>query len=98
MNRRHFALAAVAFLTRTQEAIAQECTVGFINGMLRFSPECSSLTVPGAPFGVAPPSHMVAPVVEGTTTAVQTAEERSMEQLKEERARRDNKKDRRRAP
>jgi hypothetical protein len=97
MNRRRFVLiAAVTAVARTHETVAQECTVGFANGILRFSPDCSTLTIPGAAFGVSPPSHLVAPVSEGTATDVETPEERRIARLLEERERRDNKRGRRR--
>lgn len=44
------------------------CTVGFVNGVLQFSPDCALLTPPGLGFGVAPPSHLAPAITDEAPT------------------------------
>jgi hypothetical protein len=103
MNRRRLAATAVvallspaAAIVRAQPIQGDGCTLSFVNGMLRFGPECTSLDVAGLPFDVAPPSHLVSPPVTTTTGVTVSTRETRAERLLTERERRDAKKNRRR--
>jgi hypothetical protein len=90
MNRRRFVLASLATLAVPQVARAQTtasgCTVGFVNGILQFDPNCSTLTIPGLPFTVAPPSNLV-PAASSTSTTGTTnvVQEQRVAQLQRKR-------------
>jgi hypothetical protein len=91
VDRRRFALAALALagapVVARAQATTTECAVGFVNGILQFDPACPTLTMPGMPFGVAPPSHLVGAPIDETaaTTAAQTAEQEQQEKLQAKR-------------
>ena len=64
-RRRLFTAAAAVAALRFQSARAQTttdsgCTIGFVNGLLQYSPDCPLLTPPGLGMAVAPPSHLIA--------------------------------------
>jgi len=44
---------------RAQTTADTGCTLGFLNGLLQFDPDCPLLTPPALGAEVAPPSHLV---------------------------------------
>ena len=63
-RRRLFTAAAAAVALKFQPARAQTtaepgCAIGFLHGLLQYSPDCSLLTPPALGAAVAPPSHLV---------------------------------------
>jgi hypothetical protein len=103
MNRRRFILAAAATAATPALAYAQtttptgECTIGFVNGLLQYSPDCPALTPPGLNIEIAPPSHLALPPVDeaAADTAAQEAATEEQQRLTEKRNRKDEKKNRR---
>ena len=79
-RRRLFTAAAAIAALRILPARAQTtadpgCSIGFVNGLLQFSPDCPLLAPPALGAEVAPPSHLVslaqaADGGTGTTTGV----------------------------
>lgn len=104
MNRRRFIALGAAAAVAPAVAYAQtttttaECTIGFVNGLLQYAPNCPLLTPPGMGMAIAPPSHLApAPVDEAAAdAAAQAAETEAQERLTERRNRKDEKKNRRR--
>jgi hypothetical protein len=47
------------------------CSVGFVNGLLQFSADCSGLTIPGLAMTVMPPSQLMQVATSGTTNTLQ---------------------------
>jgi hypothetical protein len=98
MNRRRFVLASLAAATIPTVVRAQTttsgCTVGFRNGILQFHPDCSTLSIPGLSFEVAPPSHMVGQVDDGTTSTTNTVRDERIEKLQRRRDKKRRKQDR----
>ncbi len=63
-RRRLFTAAAAVAALRFQPVRAQpladtSCTIGFLNGLLQFDPDCPLLSLPALGAEVAPPSHLV---------------------------------------
>jgi hypothetical protein len=63
-RRRLFTAAAAVAALRFQPARAQtladpSCSIGFLNGLLQFDPDCPLVTPPALGAEVAPPSHLV---------------------------------------
>lgn len=99
MDRRRFilvatgtSLAAVPALARAQTSVGG-CTVGFVNGILQFSPDCALLTPPGLDFAVAPPSHL-APAITDEAPADGVEIERLVIQRDRKRSRLNRRRDR----
>jgi hypothetical protein len=79
-RRRLLAAALVVAALKIQPARAQTtadtgCTIGFLNGLLQFSPDCSLLSPPALGMEVAPPSHLVtlAQAADGATSTTTEA-------------------------
>src|SRR5262245_59674736 len=72
MDRRRLLVAGLASLVLPDVARAQTttggCTVGFLHGLLQFDPNCATLTIPGLPMSVSPPSHLVAAIDDGAVS------------------------------
>ena len=98
MDRRRFLLASVAAALVPAIARAQtttgECTVGFVNGILQFDPNCSTLSVPGLPMSVSPPSHLVGAVDDGSTSSTNTVQAERIELLQRHRSKKRRKQNR----
>ncbi len=64
------AVAAFQFQpARAQTSADPGCAIGFLHGLLQYSPDCSLLTPPALGAEVAPPSHLVslAQTLDGAT-------------------------------
>jgi hypothetical protein len=64
MNRRRLLLASATMAlsplaARAQTTTAGGCAIGFVHGLLRFSADCPLLTLPGLPYQVTPPHHLM---------------------------------------
>lgn len=96
-RRRVAALAAALGLRHVLPARAQTpCNVQFVNGILQYSLDCTSIDAPGMNgMDIAPPSHLVSHQVAatGTTTSPQQVRQ---ERLQKRRTRRDSKRGRKR--
>ena len=71
------------------------CAIGFVNGLLQYSPDCPLLTPAGSGFEVAPPSHLIpSSDGEGTATDVKSQQERKREARTRKRDKQDEQHDR----
>ena len=88
------ALAALEiFAVRAQSTTG--CAIGFVNGLLQYSPDCPLLTPAGVDFEVAPPSHLVQTAEgDGTTSEVQSQQARKREARTRKRDKQDEQHDR----
>jgi hypothetical protein len=98
-NRRGvLALAAALGLQRRAPVRAQTtCTVQFVNGILQYSPGCTSIASAGMNgMGITPPSHLAAPDPNAISTTTSTPQQLRQERLLIRRDRRDSRLDRKR--
>ena len=68
----------------------------FVNQLLQFTPDCTALAIPGVPFTVGPPAHLMGPVIAAAPSDALSAQELQVARLLRERERKDTKKQRRR--
>jgi hypothetical protein len=100
MNRRRVVLGGLAAAAAAMPTIVRAqtttggCTVGFRNGILQFSADCSTLSIPGLSFEVSPPSHMVGQVDDGTGSTTNTVQDERIERLQRRRDKKRRKQDR----
>jgi hypothetical protein len=101
LNRRRFVLASLAAAALPAVARAQTttpttggCAIGFVNGLLQFSEDCEMLDIPGLGMQVAPPSHMVGLVSDGTTSSTNQLQAERQERLQKQRSKKRRKQDR----
>jgi hypothetical protein len=101
LNRRRFVLASLAAAALPAVARAQTttpttggCAIGFVNGLLQFSEDCEMLDIPGLGMQVAPPSHMVGLVSDGTTSSTNQLQAERQERLQKKRSKKRRKQDR----
>ena len=103
MHRRSLIVSIVAAAASSLPAIARAqtstsggCSIGFVNGLLQYAPDCTSLDHPGMSSIITPPSHLMAPLLGDAPTDVQSPQVARVERLLRDRERKDMKKERRR--
>ncbi len=90
------ALAAALGLQRLMPARAQTpCNVQFVNGILQYNFDCTSIDAPGMNgMAVAPPSHLISAQDATTTTTTTSPQQTRQARLQKRRTHRDNKRGR----